>query len=38
MVDGKIEARDTPANLKKQFGVEDMYDVFFTLARRAQRQ
>jgi ABC-2 type transport system ATP-binding protein len=33
MVDGKIEALDTPKNLKKQFGAESMNDVFLKLAR-----
>ena len=33
MVDGKIEALDTPKNLKKQFNVESMNDVFLKLAR-----
>ena len=33
MVDGKIEALDTPANLKKQFGVHSMDEVFVRLAR-----
>ncbi len=37
MVDGKIEALDSPANLKKQFGGETMYDVFYALARKAKR-
>ncbi len=37
MVDGKIEALDSPANLKKQFSGETMYDVFYALARRATR-
>ena len=37
MVDGKIRALDTPANLKKQFGGESMYDVFYALARGAKR-
>ena len=37
MVDGCIKALDTPAGLKKQFGVETMYDVFLALARTAQR-
>lgn len=37
MVDGKIEALDTPANLKRDFGVATMYDVFLALARRAKR-
>ncbi len=38
MVDGHIEALDTPANLKKQFGFDNMHDVFHTLARRAKRE
>ena len=33
MVDGKIEALDTPMALKKQFGVYHMNDVFLKLAR-----
>ncbi|MFK5957284.1 MAG: ABC transporter ATP-binding protein [Lutibacter sp.] len=33
MVDGKIEALDTPKNLKQQFNVENMNDVFLKLAR-----
>lgn len=37
MVDGKIEALDTPAALKCQFGVSTMYDVFLHLARKAKR-
>ena len=37
MVDGKIEALDTPAALKKSFGADSLYDVFFSLARRARR-
>ena len=37
MVDGKIEALDTPQELKKQFGVVSMDEVFRTLARRAKR-
>lgn len=37
MVDGKIEALDTPGNLKRQFGVDTMYDVFLQLARKATR-
>lgn len=37
MVDGKIEALDSPYLLKKNFGVETMYDVFLQLARKAQR-
>ncbi|WP_394706803.1 ABC transporter ATP-binding protein [uncultured Bacteroides sp.] len=37
MVDGEIEALDSPANLKKQFGVNGMEDVFYKLARKAKR-
>ena len=37
MVDGKIEALDTPAELKHRFGVNSMYDVFLYLARKAKR-
>ena len=37
MVDGKIAALDTPANLKKQFNTDSMDDVFYQLARGAQR-
>ena len=37
MVDGHIKALDTPENLKKQFEVENMYDVFLKLARNAKR-
>lgn len=37
MVDGRIEALDSPAALKRQFGVETMYDVFLQLARKAKR-
>ncbi|QDP84353.1 ABC transporter ATP-binding protein [Chryseobacterium sp. SNU WT5] len=37
MVDGKIAALDTPANLKKQFSAENMDDVFYELARGAKR-
>lgn len=33
MVNGKIEALDTPKNLKKQFQVSNMNDVFLKLAR-----
>jgi len=33
MVDGKIEALDTPKNLQKQFNSENMNDVFLKLAR-----
>jgi ABC-2 type transport system ATP-binding protein len=37
MVDGKIEALDTPRNLKKQFNANSMGDVFYMLARGAVR-
>jgi len=37
MVDGKIEALDTPRNLKAKFDAESMDDVFFQLARGARR-
>lgn len=37
MVDGKIEALDSPTRLKEQYGAETMYDVFFALARTAKR-
>jgi ABC-2 type transport system ATP-binding protein len=37
MVDGKIEALDTPANLKKKFNTGSMDDVFYQLARGAKR-
>lgn len=37
MVDGKIEALDSPANLKRKFRCGSMYDVFHTLARKAMR-
>lgn len=37
MVDGKIEALDTPAALTKQFNVEGMEEVFIQLARKAKR-
>lgn len=37
MVDGKIEALDTPANLKKNFNVQSMDEVFLQLARKAKR-
>lgn len=37
MVDGRIEALDSPAALKRQFGVGTMYDVFLQLARKAKR-
>ncbi|SEF45108.1 ABC-2 type transport system ATP-binding protein [Halpernia humi] len=37
MVDGKIAALDSPANLKKQFDAKNMDDVFYELARGAKR-
>lgn len=37
MVDGKIEALDTPKNLKLQFEAESMDEVFQQLARKAKR-
>lgn len=37
MVDGKIEALDTPAALKRRFCAATMYDVFLQLARKARR-
>ena len=33
MVDGRIAALDTPSNLKKQFHVHSMFDVFVKIAR-----
>ena len=38
MVDGRIEALDTPSNLKKQYDAESMDEVFLQLARKAVRQ
>ncbi len=38
MVDGRIDALDTPYNLKRQFGVESMDEVFTQLARKAKRE
>ncbi len=37
MVDGRIEALDTPRQLKAQFGVNSIEDVFYQLARGAKR-
>jgi ABC-2 type transport system ATP-binding protein len=37
MVDGKIEALDTPRLLKERFGAHSMDDVFLKLARKAGR-
>ena len=38
MVDGKIEALNSPQNLKKQFNANTMDEVFYELARGAQRK
>ncbi|GAK37663.1 ABC transporter [Bacteroides graminisolvens DSM 19988 = JCM 15093] len=38
MVDGRIDALDTPYNLKKQFGADNMDGVFQQLARKAIRK
>jgi len=37
MVDGRIEALDSPKNLKKQFRAKNMDEVFQRLARKAKR-
>jgi ABC-2 type transport system ATP-binding protein len=37
MVDGKIEALESPANLKRKFNAESMDEVFYQLARGAKR-
>ncbi len=37
MVDGRIEVLDTPANLKQQFDVTSIEEVFYQLARGAKR-
>ena len=37
MVDGKIEALDTPSNLKKIYKTDSMDNVFYQLARKAKR-
>ena len=37
MVDGRIEALDTPGGLKKTFNAASMDDVFLKLARKAKR-
>jgi ABC-2 type transport system ATP-binding protein len=37
MVDGRMEALDTPTNLKKEFNTDSMDGVFTQLARRAKR-
>ena len=38
MVDGRIDALDTPRNLREQFGAQSMDEAFRSLARKAQRQ
>ncbi|WP_081968445.1 ABC transporter ATP-binding protein [Porphyromonas cangingivalis] len=37
MVDGRIEALDTPADLRERFSAESMNEVFLKLARKAER-
>jgi len=37
MVDGRVEAMDSPGNLKKEFNTDSMDGVFLQLARRAKR-
>lgn len=37
MVDGRIDALDTPANLKRNFNAKNMDEVFYKLAREAKR-
>jgi ABC-2 type transport system ATP-binding protein len=37
MVDGKIAALDTPANLKRKFNAQNMDEVFYEFARGAKR-
>jgi ABC-2 type transport system ATP-binding protein len=37
MVDGRIEALDTPAGMKQRMGVNSMNEVFLQLARKATR-
>jgi ABC-2 type transport system ATP-binding protein len=37
MVDGRIEALDTPATLRQKFSVDSMDEVFYQLARKAKR-
>ena len=38
MVDGRIKALDTPANLRRQFDAASMDEVFQKLAREAVRK
>ncbi len=37
MVDGRIEALDTPVELRRQYDAASIYEVFLTLARTAKR-
>jgi ABC-2 type transport system ATP-binding protein len=37
MVDGRIDALDSPTNLKKQYAAKNMDEVFQKLARKSQR-
>jgi ABC-2 type transport system ATP-binding protein len=37
MVDGRIEALDTPKKLKEKYNAKNMYDVFYQIARTAKR-
>jgi ABC-2 type transport system ATP-binding protein len=37
MVDGRIDAMDSPKNLKQHFKVDSMNEVFYKLARKAKR-
>jgi ABC-2 type transport system ATP-binding protein len=37
MVDGRIDALDSPKNLKQRFNVQNMDEVFHKLAREAKR-
>jgi len=37
MVDGRIDALDSPKNLKKEFNANNMDEVFHQLARKAKR-
>jgi ABC-2 type transport system ATP-binding protein len=37
MVDGRIDALDTPKNLKQQYHAQNMNEVFQQLARKAKR-
>ena len=38
MVDGRIDALDSPGNLKKTYGAKNMDEVFHQLARGARRK